>query len=100
MSDAPLFLKHLRSDTPSIVMDAQSELGLAIPDGHLDPARLCMPERVAHRLPRNSVDSSSRIGWTSRAVPSTSTNDSTRGELGSSPASSSLRDLMARERSL
>jgi hypothetical protein len=50
MSAVPVSTKTLWINALSVVPDTQPEFGFVVPDFHFDLARLCMMERIAHRL--------------------------------------------------
>src|SRR5439155_14486653 len=55
VASLPLSAEKLRVDAFSIVADPQPKLPLAIPDFNFDPARVRVPECIAHRLDCNPV---------------------------------------------
>jgi hypothetical protein len=56
MSGAASRLQKLCVDALSIVADPQAEFPLVIPDFHLNPPGVGVPEGIAHRFARNAVD--------------------------------------------
>jgi len=56
MSGAPTGLEDFGLDPFSVVADVHAELAALVPDLHLDPAGLGVPDRVPQQFPGDPVD--------------------------------------------